>query len=223
MADKLSAHRTPRGDSSSESSGLTKAPVGVLDAHRCVDAPTTQDVGRKRAQQLTAIGTRRRLAGGCFRSMVSVCVAAMVLGTVAALLAAAPAQAQTRTLSIERGPFPASISTADGGVYLRYRISSDVHSWWDNCNRTTGHCSIAGVRGNNGHAVGVNIEWERPWPGKALTGHGGADPDDPRYHEPGYGYDVTNLVAKTADGRWYWEQPGGSGLSPTRPGRCSPR
>ena len=115
MADKLSAHRTPRGDSSSESSGLTKAPVGVLDAHRRVDAPTTQDVGRKRAQPLTAIGTRRRLAGGCFRSMVSVCAAAVAFWAVSALLAAAPAQAQTRTLSIERVPFrPASRPRTEG-------------------------------------------------------------------------------------------------------------
>ena len=68
---------------------------------------------------------------------------------------------------------------------------------------------IPGVSGDIGHAVGVITEWERPWPGKALTGHGGADPDDPRYHEPGYGYEVRNLLSKTADGRWYWEKAGG--------------
>ena len=172
MVDKHGAIGTPRGNPCSGSPGLKEPSVGSRAVSRHIAAAQGQHVAHERARTSASAGTRHRSAKAFLRSVLSACVAAMVLGTVAALLAAAPAQAQTRTLSIERGPFPASISTADGGVYLRYRISSDQHSWWDNCGRGRPPC-IPGVRDDKGHAVGEIIEWERPWPGKALTGHGG--------------------------------------------------
>ena len=163
------------------------APVG----RRHADTPDPRDVPNRRARGNAAVRGHRWPGSGLVRSLVSVCAVAALVA-IAAVLATAPAQAQTKpVLSLERGPHPASVSTARGDTILRYRVKSrHAGSFWCQLGR-------AGCRnepGGTGSAdpqvpITIDVEWKEPWLGYPLvSATEGA------------------LSTQYAAGKWYWDR-----------------